>query len=134
MKNLILRDGNSFLGGFEDFFRPWFSERSELRTDIKETDKEYVLEMELAGFAKDAIDISFDDGYITVSASKSEENNEENGKYIRRERRTGSVSRTFYAGDIDEDQVRASYADGILTISYPKEPKGKAEKKRIAIE
>ena len=72
-----------------------------MKTDIKETDNNYELEIDLPGFTKDEIKISLEDGYVTVSAEKDtevEENEKKNKKYIRKERYSGACKRSFYVG------------------------------------
>lgn len=130
------RFGNNL---FEDwdklFFNPF--ETSELKTDIREKDGNYILDVDLPGFRKEDIDVSMDDGYLTVRAERKEEKEEkdEKGRYLRRERCYGTCSRSFYVGDVDEKTIKASYSDGILTVTIPQEqPKKLEEKKRIEIE
>ena len=109
-----------------------------MKTDVHETDDGYELDIDLPGFKKDNIDISLENGYLAVSASKSVDNDEkdEKGKLIRQERYSGSMQRSFYVGDeITEDEIKAKFEDGVLKISVPKEDVNKIpEKKTIAIE
>ena len=95
-----------------------------MRTDVKENETGYILSMELPGCAKEDINIELNDGYLTVSATRSSVKEEGgNGKYIRKERFDGSCKRSFYVGDYpSESNVSASYADGILTLEIPKQP------------
>ena len=120
---------------FDDFFKPMFFEESrDLRTDIKETATSYELDLELPGYGKDEINVSLDSGYLTVSAEKSQK--EEDGKkYLRREIRE-STSRSYYVGsEITRDEIKAKYANGILSLTVPKaQPKKTEENKFIAIE
>ena len=94
-----------------------------MKTDIKETEKAYELNVELPGFKKEDIHIELSEGYLAIDAastSSSEESNEE-GTYIRKERFSGSCSRSFYVGDdISEEDIRAKFEDGILKIFVPK--------------
>ena len=109
-----------------------------MKTDVHETDAGYELDIDLPGFKKDDIDISLENGYLAVAASKSVDNDEkdEKGKLIRQERYSGSMQRSFYIGDeITEDEIKAKFEDGVLKISVPKEDTEKIpEKKTIAIE
>lgn len=110
-----------------------------MKTDVKEKDGSYVLDIDLPGFKKEDIKIELNDGYLTVNASRNYENEEkpEDGKYIRRERFCGSCSRTFYAGDaVKPEDIKAKFENGILTVTLPKEePKKLPEKNNtIAIE
>ena len=105
---------------FDDFFKPmFFDESKDLRTDIKETENAYELDLELPGYAKGDIKISLEDGYLTVNASKQKK--EENGKkYLRREISETS-SRSYYVGaDVTKEQIKAKYENGILSLTVPK--------------
>lgn len=93
-----------------------------MRTDISETDSDYLLEIELPGFSKKEIHIQLKDGYLTVSAKKEERDEDGSKKYVRRERRAESCSRTFYVGKgLSSGDVKAKFSDGILTLRVPKE-------------
>ena len=88
-----------------------------MKTDISQTDKDYVMEVEMPGFDKKDIELKFESGYITISAKKQADNDT---KYIRRERAV-SCSRSYYMGDVDEKQIKAKYEHGVLTVTIPKE-------------
>ena len=109
-----------------------------MKTDVKETDAGYEVDIDLPGFKKDEISAKLDDGYLTISASKGLDKDEKNkeGKYIRKERYAGAMSRSFYVGgDVTEEDIKAKYEDGILRLSIPKkEAKAVENKKYIAIE
>lgn len=109
-----------------------------MSTDIKQKDDGYELEMDLPGFKKEDIQISLENGYLTISAAKGlDENSEEKTHYIRRERYVGTCSRSFYVGQtITQDQIRAEFHHGILKLFVPKEDAMPAieQKKYIAIE
>lgn len=108
-----------------------------MRTDIKETEDQYVLSVELPGFNKEDVKLHLKDGYLNISASTQNENEEkEEGKFLRRERYTGSMTRSFYVGeDLTEEDVKAKFGNGVLTLSLPKEaPKKIEEPKYISIE
>ena len=114
----------------DDFFTP--KERNNfnlMKTDIKETEKSYLLDIDLPGYDKKDIQIDITDGYLNIHAKKDEE--KEENKYVRRERFTGEVSRSFYVGeDIKIDEVTASFKNGILSLEVPKEdPEKKLPKK-----
>jgi len=139
---------------FDDFFRGDFwgpstrrqqahanlPEFRAMKTDIKEHDGGYEIEMNLPGFAKEDVKAELKDGYLTVTASHNTENEEknENEKYIRRERYSGHYQRSFYIGeDLTEEDIHAAFKDGVLTMSIPKkEPEAPVEKpaKYISIE
>ena len=109
-----------------------------MKTDVKETDAGYEVDIDLPGFKKEEISAKLDDGYLTISASKGLDKDEKNkeGKYIRKERYAGAMSRSFYVGgDVTEEDIKAKYEDGILRLSIPKkEAKAVENKKYIAIE
>ena len=108
-----------------------------MKTDVKETDKGYEVAIDLPGFKKDEVTIQLKDGYLNISAAKGLDKDEKDkkDKYIRKERYAGSMSRSFYVGDISENDIHAKYEDGILTLDIPKEDKKAVEsKKYIAIE
>ena len=127
----------------DDFFgrrNPLYGKRAKniMKTDVKETKDSYELDVDLPGFKKDEIHIGLENGYLTISASKGLDKDEEDkkGKYIRKERYAGAMQRSFYVGDgITQEDVKAKYEDGILRISIPKkDAKAVEEKKTIAIE
>ena len=99
-----------------------------MKTDVRETEDTYEVDMDLPGFKKDEINVDLKNGYLTVTASKGLDRDEQdkNGKYIRQERYTGAMSRSFYVGDVALEDVKAKFEDGILQISLPK-----AEKKAL---
>ena len=109
-----------------------------MKTDVKETDNGYELDIDLPGFKKDEITAHLEDGYLTVSAAKGVDKDEKDneGRYIRRERYSGSMTRSFYVGNaVTEEDIKAKYEDGILSLSIPKkDPKAVEAKKYIAIE
>ena len=112
--------------------------KNEMKTDVRETEDGYELDIDLPGFKKDEVTAQLDNGYLTIQASKGldKEQKEKKGKYIRKERYAGSMSRSFYVGDaITEEDVHAKYEDGILKLSVPKkEAKAVEQTKHIAIE
>ena len=118
----------------DDFFAPIKSTTLSFRTDIRETDNAYVIEAELPGFRKDEIDIDYANPYLTIKAVRNEEKNDENDKHqvVRRERRYGEYVRRFYVQDIEEDGIRASLKDGMLSLEVPK--RQKSQMKRIEIQ
>ena len=138
---------------FGDFFDDdWFDRRPAaepkhpaahpgrlMSTDIKESDTDYRLEKELPGYAREDVTAKLENGYMTIEATKNEnhdEKDEKTGKYIRRERYTGSCRRSFYVGDaVTEEDIKANFKDGILTVVIPKvDPKKIETSKTIAIE
>lgn len=121
---------------FDDFFEfPFFDDRAErklyghnannlMKTDIKEHKDGYELEIDLPGFKKDDLQAELKDGYLTISASKQvnqDEKEKETGKYIRRERYSGSCQRSFYVGEgITQEDIKAEFKHGILRLFVPK--------------
>ena len=111
---------------FDDLFNtPFFtrSESSMMKTDIKEHDNCYDLTIDLPGVKKEDIKAELNDGYLTVSAESdtSKDEKDENGKYICRERYTGSYSRSFYVGDaVTEQDIGAKFENGTLKLTVPK--------------
>ena len=121
---------------FDDFFEfPFFDDRAErklyghnakniMKTDIKEHKDGYELEIDLPGFHKDEIQAELKDGYLNISAAKQlnqDEKEKESGKYIRRERYSGSCQRSFYVGDeITQEDIKAEFKHGILKLFVPK--------------
>ena len=111
-----------------------------MKTDIKDTDKAYELEMDLPGFKKDEIKVSLENGYLTISAEKGldkDEKEKETGHYIRKERYAGACSRSFNVGeDVEQADIKAEFKHGILTLFVPKKEAKPAveQKKTIAIE
>ena len=127
---------------FDDMFRdPFFTSSNTtklMKTDIQEKDDKYILDMDLPGYDKEDIKAQLKDGYLTISAQKNTSNDEkdEEGTYIRRERYCGKCSRSFYVGDsIKEEDIKASFNNGILELTFPKEvPQKEEEMKYITID
>ena len=109
-----------------------------MKTDVKETDTGYEVDIDLPGFKKDEINAQLDNGYLTISAAKGLDKDEKDkkGKYIRKERYAGAMSRSFYVGEgVTQEDIKAKYEDGILRLSVPKkEAKAVENKKYLAIE
>ena len=125
---------------FNRMMRPLYGKHAQnmMKTDVRETENSYELDIDLPGFKKDEITVQLDNGYLSISASKGLDKNEENkdGKYIRRERYAGSMNRTFYVGSqLTQQDIQAKFEDGILKISVPKKDVQQIEQnKYIAIE
>lgn len=121
---------------FDKFFSNSSVELPAFRTDIRNEDDHYMLEAELPGFSREEICLDLKDGILTIRAEHKEETEEksEKGTYIRRERRFGSVSRSFDVSGIDEQTISASYQDGILKLRLPKVQPVVPEIRRIEIQ
>ena len=142
--------GESLFDNMFPFDEKFFTEKKDplygknasrmMKTDVRETEKTYELDIDLPGFKKDEIQIELKDGYLTVSAAKGldeDDKDKETGKYIRRERYTGSCQRSFYVGDdITEEDIKGEFKHGILKLFVPKKEAKPAveQKKYITIE
>ena len=116
----------------DDFMRfPVWSGRSPLygkhaknlmKTDVRETENAYEVDIDLPGFKKDEISVDLKDGYLTIRAAKGLDKDEKDkkGRYIRQERYAGACSRSFYVGDVESKDISAKYEDGILKLTLPK--------------
>ena len=129
------REGDPFNSLVNEFFSDAFNalDTRSFKTDVKETDDEYIIESELPGLEKDDINIEITDNYLTISAHNEEKIEEENENYIRRERRTGSFQRVFQIDNVKEDEIDAKYENGILMVTLPKKEKSAPKKKTIDI-
>ena len=124
---------------FDDDWNSWdYSNTSLMNTDIKENDNDYELTMNLPGVKKEDVTADLKDGYLTIHATSNQNKDEkdEDGKYIRRERYSGSCNRSFYVGDaVTEEDIKANFENGTLKMTIPKkEAKAVPEKKFISIE
>lgn len=127
---------------FDDMFGmdPFFERRDSklMKTDIKEKGDKYIIDIDLPGYDKENIDLEIEDGYLKVTAKidKNVDKSDEDEKYIHQERFYGECSRSFYIGkNIKEEDVKASFKKGILTLTIPKEEQKKLEeKKKIQID
>ncbi|RAK11884.1 HSP20 family protein [Halanaerobium saccharolyticum] len=129
------RDEDPFNNLVSDFFGDVmdFAGRS-FRADIKESDDEYTIEAEMPGMKKEDINLEINDDYLTISAEHQEEKEEKKEDYIRRERRQGRYARSFYLENVNQDEIKAEYEDGVLKVHLPKEEKTPVKKRTIDIE
>jgi HSP20 family molecular chaperone IbpA len=140
--------GENLMDMFDDFDRDFFRGFSRpehvlygknasrmMKTDVKETDEGYEVDVDLPGFSKDEIKLELNNGYLTISTEKSM-NKENKGKMLRQERYVGTMQRSFYVGgSITEEDIKAKYENGVLSLLIPKkEAKKEPEKKTILIE
>ena len=139
-RNNSIRKGDDVENFFNSFFNNDFLTpfnmnlfNNGLKVDLKETDTSYLIEADLPGIKKDAIDLSFDNNYLTISAKRDDtvEDNKEN--FIRQERRYGEFKRSFYIDNVDEKNINASFEEGVLKIELPKLEKGKGNSNKIEI-
>ena len=137
---------------FDDFFNdpfgmmasqgesPLFGKHAKnmMKTDVRETEDSYLVDIDLPGFKKDEVKVELKDGYLTVNAAKGLDKDEQDkkGRYIRQERYAGTMSRSFYVGEgVKPEDLHAKYEDGILQVTVPKEaPKAIPASTYIAIE
>ena len=143
--------GENLLDVFDDFDRDFFrgfgrpehvlygkNASRMMKTDVKETDEGYEVNVDLPGFNKDEIKLELNNGYLTISTEKSlnKENKENKGKMLRQERYVGTMQRSFYVGgSITEEDIKAKYENGVLSLMIPKKEARKVpEKKQILIE
>ena len=143
--------GENLMDVFDDFDRNFFRNfgnmdralygkhaQNMMKTDVKETDEGYEVDIDLPGFKKDEIQLELNNGYLTISTQKALEKDEKNkkGRMLRQERYAGMMQRSFYVGDhITEEDVKASYESGVLHLVLPKKDAPKLpEKKTIQIE
>ena len=134
------RGNDNTFDTFDKFMRNFFDHSNTslpaIRTDIRDAGDKFILEAELPGFEKEDIKLDLKDGILTISAEHNENNDQkdEKGNYIRRERRYGSFSRSFDVTGIDENGITAAYKNGVLELSLPKAVPAVPEAKRISIE
>ena len=114
---------------FDNFFLTAVKRNNAMKCDIYEKDNKYHIEMDVPGYDKKDINIEVKDGYLTVSASKEQEEKDEKKNYIRRERVYGSFSRSFALGDVDIENIDAKFDKGLLTITIPKQEVVETKKK-----
>ncbi len=112
-----------------------------MKTDVQEHDDHYEVDIDLPGFKKDELSLELKDGYLVISAAKGfdkDEKEKKTGKFVRKERYAGSMSRSFYVGeDVKQEDIHAKYESGVLKLSIPKAEEKKPEiesKKYISIE
>lgn len=130
----------NFFRGFGNVDRALYGKHAQhmMKTDVKETDEGYEVDVDLPGFKKDDIHLELNNGYLTISTEKSLEKTNENkkGKMLRQERYSGVMQRSFYVGEhMTEEDIKASYESGVLHIIVPKKDAPKVpERKAILIE
>lgn len=134
-RGLSLMNDNFFDNFFSDSFMPAiFSGDNQIKVDIKENEKEYLVEADLPGVKKEEINADFNNGNLTIAVVKNEEISEERENFIRRERRSGSYSRSFYVENVQEDNISAKFENGVLSMVLPKKDAGIGRKSKIEIQ
>ena len=128
-----------FEGNFFGAHNPLYGKNAKnlMKTDISEKANGYEIAVDLPGFKKDEINLDIKDGYLTITAQKGLDKDEEDkkGRVIRKERYAGVCQRSFFVGDVKPEDIKAKYESGVLTINVPKEePKKLASGSSIAIE
>ena len=129
----MLPKRNYYLNDYFDLFdRTYSREKEYMKTDIFESNNRYIIEIELPGINKEDIKVNYENGYLTIKASKTTLTSNPN-TYVRRERFYGEIKRSFYIGIKKETDIKATYKEGILHISFPKEDIQKNSLKNINI-
>lgn len=121
----------------EEFFTPEsfpFMNMDGIKVDIKEKDEEYIVEAEIPGADKKDIKLELRDDILSISVERDEQINEERENYIRKERRSGKLQRSFYVDNIKEDEIKAKFEDGILYVRLPKDKSSQFKNNQIEIE
>ena len=141
-KSLSANGNDGFSSLFDIFNEPFFNDfpmtsasSGKFKVDVKDNGESYELTAELPGMSKENISLDYTNNYLTISAQRNDEKNEQDGKgsYIRRERHFGSMSRSFYIDDIDETKINAEFKDGVLKIDLPKSAAEVQQVKQIPI-
>ena len=136
MNNKLTRyDSDDFFSGnwLKNFFDlPSLSSSNILKTNIRKEGENYVYEIDIPGYSKEDVNISYESGYLVVEAkTKKSVNNEHSSTgYIRQERYTGTCSRSYYVGEVEESKITAKYVNGVLLVSVPSEEKEKKSKSK----
>jgi HSP20 family protein len=136
--NNLSKRGDYFDQLFANFFdEDLFSQAnyfgSSMKVDLKENENEYIIEADLPGVKKEAIDISYENNYLTISAKRDDSTEVNSSGYLRHERRYGDFKRSFYIDDIDENKVNASFSEGVLKLNLPKKEETKKNKRKFDI-
>jgi HSP20 family protein len=126
---------NSFIDNFfdNDFMMLTNFMGGDFKVDLKETEDSYLVEADLPGIPKEAIDIDYNNGYLTITAKRDDTVEDKKENYVRRERHYGEFKRSFYVDNVDESKIDASFKDGVLKVTLPKQEKGQNPKRKIDI-
>jgi len=141
MNNKLTRyDSDDFFGGswLKNFFDlPIINSSNILKTNIRKEGNNYIYEIDVPGYNKEDVSISYEDGYLIVEAKSSNESkdNYSSNRYVRQERYSGSCYRSYYVGEIDDSKISAKYHNGVLCVAFPSEEVNKKNNiKKINIE
>lgn len=138
-RNLLEKRGEDLFGSFinnffnEDFLPQSFFNSSSFSLDVKEDENSYIIEADIPGVNKEAINIEYENNYLTISAKRDDSVEESKDNYIRKERHYGEFRRAVYIDNIDENKISASFKDGVLNITLPKLVKDNVNKRKIQI-
>jgi HSP20 family molecular chaperone IbpA len=135
--NSLLMDPLFDLFATDNLPEPRSFRNLDMKTDVKDQGNSYLMEVEIPGVNKKDINVALNEGYLTVTVKQDRETNEKDkkGNYVHRERFSGVASRSYYVGNVDQKDVHATYADGVLALSFPKEVEKKLESEHsIAIQ
>lgn len=135
--NGLTKRGDYFNNLFDEFFNddflPTSFKNNGFNVDVKETDDAYLVEADLPGMKKDAINLEYKEGYLTINAKRDDVVEDKKDNYVRRERRYGEFKRSFYVDNVEKDKINASFNDGVLKIILPKKEKGTPNTTKIDI-
>lgn len=136
-RNIVRKDPWNLDSIFEDFFNesmfPVFGNQRQMKVDIREDEKNYIIEAELPGCDKDEINLEVDENVLTISVNRNEEINEEQKNYIRKERYSSSMTRSFAVDNIVPEKTTAKFENGVLTVTLPKKEETVVKSRRIDI-
>ncbi|AYD41356.1 Hsp20/alpha crystallin family protein [Clostridium fermenticellae] len=138
--NGLSKRGDDFEKLFDNFFNDSFFAPMNIsgfgkgfKVDLKETENNYQIEADLPGINKEAIEINYDDNYLTISAKRDNSVEDKQDNYVRRERTYGEFKRSFYVDNVDKNNINAEFKNGVLKVILPKLEKGKETKTKIDI-
>lgn len=139
-RNNLSKRGDDFFGNFfnnffdDNFLMPANFMGNSFKVDLKETENSYIVEADLPGVPKEAINIEYENNYLIISAKREDNVEDKRDNYVRRERHYGEFRRSFYVDNIDENKIDASFKDGVLMVTLPKTDKENPKKRRIDIQ
>ncbi|MDP4091313.1 MAG: Hsp20/alpha crystallin family protein [Bacillota bacterium] len=127
---------DNFFGSFfdDDFLMPSTFMGKSFRVDLKENENSYVIDADLPGVPKEAVNIEYENNYLIISAKREDNIEDKKDNYVRRERHYGEFRRAFYVDNIDENNIKASFKDGVLKVELPKSAKEVQRKKKVDIQ